>query len=60
MCTASDWCCSGAITLSDNYYGCNLGLNFVIDKNKFSTFIIIDRFYIALFPALEQTHCARM
>ena len=22
--------------------------------------IIIDRFYIALFPALEQTHCARM
>ena len=23
-------------------------------------FIIIDRFYIALFSALEQTHCARM
>ena len=22
--------------------------------------IIIDRFYIALFSALEQTHCARM
>ena len=24
------------------------------------TIIIIDRFYIALFSALEQTHCARM
>ena len=23
-------------------------------------FIIINRFYIALFSALEQTHCARM
>ena len=23
-------------------------------------YIIIDRFYIALFSALEQTHCARM
>ena len=25
-----------------------------------SDIIIIDRFYIALFSALEQTHCARM
>ena len=25
-----------------------------------STSIIIDRFYIALFSALEQTNCARM
>ena len=24
------------------------------------TIIIIDRFYIALFSAFEQTHCARM
>ena len=22
--------------------------------------VVVDRFYIALFPALEQTHCARM
>ena len=22
--------------------------------------VVIDRFYIALFSALEQTHCARM
>ena len=26
----------------------------------FIIIIIIDRFYIALFSALEQTHCARM
>ena len=26
----------------------------------FTYIIIIDRFYIALFSALEQTHCARM
>ena len=25
-----------------------------------TTIIIIDRFYIALFSAVEQTHCARM
>ena len=31
-------------------------------KSHYSTIIIIiiDRFYIALFSALEQTHCARM
>ena len=27
---------------------------------KYTIIIIIDRFYIALFSALEQTHCARM
>ena len=28
-------------------------------SNKRKIIIIIDRFYIALFSALEQTHCAR-
>ena len=34
----------------------------VIALNTISIIIIIitDRFYIALFSALEQTHCARM
>ena len=31
----------------------------VTDK-ELKKIIIIDRFYIALFSALEQTHCARM
>ena len=29
-------------------------------QNRHIIVIIIDRFYIALFSALEQTHCARM
>ena len=29
-------------------------------RNCFTPIIIIDRFYIALFSAVEQTHCARM
>ena len=29
-------------------------------KYRFCYIIIIDRFYIALFSALEQTHCTRM
>ena len=28
--------------------------------SRLDLIIIIDRFYIALFSALEQTHCARM
>ena len=30
------------------------------NNNNIIIIIIIDRFYTALFPALEQTHCARM
>ena len=34
---------------------------FFFTKNEIIIIIIIvDRFYIALFSALEQTHCARM
>ena len=29
-------------------------------RNAFIIIIIIDRFYIALFSVLEQSHCARM
>ena len=31
-----------------------------IHGRRRSGIIIIDRFYIALFPALEQTHCAHV
>ena len=34
--------------------------NSQIMKMDIIIIIIIDRFYIALFSALEQTHCARM
>ena len=29
-------------------------------SNYMEVIVVVDRFYIALFPALEQTHCARM
>ena len=33
---------------------------FFLGQHQFFIIIIINRFYIALFSALEQTHCARM
>ena len=35
-------------------------IRFFLVCPKYSMLRIIDRFYIALFSALEQTHCARM
>ena len=43
----------GGSRLSSDHYPCPVSL-------YGSIIIIIDRFYIALFFALEQTHCARM
>ena len=34
--------------------------NFNVAFTSTEAIIIIDHFYITLFPALEQTHCARM
>ena len=37
-----------------------LSLVVFLPLRRFRLIIIIDRFYIALFSAFEQTHCARM
>ena len=37
-----------------------LSMSLKTNDLKICVIIIIDRFYIALFSALEQTHCARM
>ena len=42
-----------------NYFKC-CGLRIVVKRYTSYIIIIIDRFYVALFSALEQTDCARM